>query len=158
MENQDFVSVYRINLVRDPHIQFEKTQLSNSVQAHRLLTQLIEHRGQADREQFCVLLLDAKNQAIGLNIVSTGGLTSATVCPKDVVKPAILANAAAIILCHNHPSGDMTPSVQDRDITRKIIQAAKQLDIQVHEHLIVNAENDEYFSFADNMLMEPGAT
>ncbi len=133
-------------------------QLSNSVQAHRLLTQLIEHRGQADREQFCVLLLDAKNQAIGLNIVSTGGLTSATVCPKDVLKPALLANAAAMILCHNHPSGDMTPSAADRDITHRIIEAAKALGILVHEHLIVNAENDDYFSFADNMLMDSSAT
>jgi DNA repair protein RadC len=157
MKNQDFVSVYRINLVRDPHIQFEQTRLGNSAQAHRLLTQLIEHRGQADREQFCVLLLDAKNRPIGLNIVSTGGLTSATVCPRDVLKPAILANAAAIILCHNHPSGDMTPSAADKDITDKIVQAARQLDIMVHEHLIVNMESDEYFSFADNMLMNSNA-
>jgi DNA repair protein RadC len=155
MKNQDFVSVYRIGLVKDPHVQFEKTQISNSVQAHRLLTQLIEHRGQPDREQFCVLLLDTKNQAIGLNIVSTGGLTSAIVCPRDVLKPAILANAAAMVLCHNHPSGEMTPSTADRDITQKIVEAAKTMEIMVHEHLIVNAENDEYFSFADNMLMDP---
>jgi DNA repair protein RadC len=153
METPDFVSVYRINLVMDPHIRFEKTQLNNSAQAHRLLSRLIDQRGQADREQFCVLLLDAKNRAIGLNIVSTGGLTCANVFPRDVLKPAILANAASMILCHNHPSGDMTPSSADKDITRKIIQAASHLDITVHEHLIINMEDDQYFSFADNMLM-----
>lgn len=155
MENQDFVSVYRINLVRDPHIRFEKTQLSNSAQAHRLVTQLIEERGQPDREQFCVLLLDVKNRIIGMNIVSTGGLSSANVFPRDVLKPALLSNAAALILAHNHPSGDITPSEADKDITRKIVRAAHHLDITVHEHLIVNMEDDQYFSFADNMLMDP---
>jgi DNA repair protein RadC len=155
MENQDFISVYRINLVRDPNIRFEKTPLSNSAQAHRLLTRLIEERGQPDREQFCVLLLDAKNRIIGMNIVSTGGLTCATVFPRDVLKPALLSNAAAVILAHNHPSGDTTPSEADRDITRKIVRAARHLDITVHEHLILNMENDRYFSFADNMLMDP---
>jgi len=101
MKHQDFVSVYRINLVRDPDIRFEKTQLSNSAQAHRLVTQLIEERGQPDREQFCVLLLDVKNRIIGMNIVSTGGLSSANVFPRDVLKPALLSNAAAVILAHN---------------------------------------------------------
>lgn len=154
MEHQDFVSVYRISLVRDPHIRFEKTQLCNSSQAHRMLTKLIEERGQPDREQFCVLLLNTKNQAIGLNIVSTGGLTSTLVFPRDVLKPAILANAASMILCHNHPSGDTRPSQDDKDITQRIIKAAEHLGILVHEHLIINMENDRYYSFADNMLME----
>jgi DNA repair protein RadC len=155
MKHQDFVSVYRINLVRDPDIRFEKTQLSNSAQAHRLVTQLIEERGQPDREQFCVLLLDVKNRIIGMNIVSTGGLSSANVFPRDVLKPALLSNAAAVILAHNHPSSDLTPSEADKDITRKIVRAARHLDITVHEHLIVNMEDDQYFSFADNMMMDP---
>jgi len=153
-QDQDFVSVYRINLVRDPHIKFEKTQLCNSAQAHKMLTRLIEERGQPDREQFCVLLLDSKNKVIGMNIVSTGGLTSALVFPRDVLKPAILANAAAIILCHNHPSGDTEPSKEDVAVIRRIMQAAKPLGIMVHEHLILSMDKDEYFSFSDNDLMK----
>jgi DNA repair protein RadC len=119
------------------------------------VTQLIEERGQPDREQFCVLLLDVKNRIIGMNIVSTGGLSSANVFPRDVLKPALLANAAAVILAHNHPSSDLTPSEADKDITHKIVKAARLLDITVHEHLIVNMEDDQYFSFADNMMMDP---
>jgi DNA repair protein RadC len=119
------------------------------------VTQLIEERGQPDREQFCVLLLDVKNRIIGMNIVSTGGLSSANVFPRDVLKPALLSNAAAVILAHNHPSSDLTPSEADKDITKKIVRAARHLDITVHEHLIVNMEDDQYFSFADNMMMDP---
>jgi DNA repair protein RadC len=84
-----------------------------------------------------------------MNIVSVGGLSSAPVCPKDVLKPAILANAAALILGHNHPSGDLTPSSADKYITHRIIQAAEIIGIAVHEHLIVEMENDGYFSFAE---------
>jgi DNA repair protein RadC len=66
-----------------------------------------------------VALLNAKNEMIGLNIVSVGALSSAPVHPREVLKPAILANAAAMILCHNHPSNDLEPSPDDIAITRE---------------------------------------
>ncbi len=153
MEQPCFASVYRISLVKDRHVSFEQTPLCNSVQAQRILKELIRSQGQSDREQFCVILLNAKNVMIGLNIVSTGSITSATVYPREVVKPAILANACAMILCHNHPSNDVTPSEADIAVTRKIIQASKLLDIQVHEHLIISMDNDCYYSFADHGII-----
>jgi DNA repair protein RadC len=110
--------------------------------------------GQADREQFCVLMLNAKNVIIGMNIVSTGGLSSAPVSPKEVLKPAILANAAALILGHNHPSGDLTPSIADKHITRLIVQAAHIIGITIHEHLIVSMDGEEYYSFAEQGLIQ----
>src|SRR6266851_3353371 len=77
-----------------------------------------------DREQFVVVLLDGKNRVLGFNVVSTGSLTAALVHPREVFKPAILGNAAAIILVHNHPSGDPEPSAEDRAITERLRHAA----------------------------------
>jgi DNA repair protein RadC len=149
-----FISVYRVSLVKDKSVSFEKRCLSNSVQARPILRKLIEAYGQPDREQFCVLLLNAKNEIIGLNIVSTGCLTSTTVHPREVLKPAIIANSAAMILCHNHPSNDPAPSQEDIAVTKNIVQAAKIMGIQVHEHLIINMDDDRYYSFADHGLIQ----
>ena len=149
-----FISVYRVSLVKDKSVSFEKRCLSNSVQARPILRKLIEAYGQPDREQFCVLLLNAKNEIIGLNIVSTGCLTSTTVRACEVLKPAILANSAAMILCHNHPSNDPAPSQEDIAVTKNIVQAAKIMGIQVHEHLIINLYDDRYYSFADHGLIQ----
>ncbi|MBC2711139.1 MAG: JAB domain-containing protein [Desulfosarcina sp.] len=148
------ISIYRVSLVKDETVSFEQARLSNSQQAHTLIQNLIHTKGQPDREQFVVALLNAKNDVIGLNIVSVGALSSAPVHPREVLKPAILANSAAMILCHNHPSNDLQPSPDDIDITRKIIRAAEIIGIQVHEHLIINMENDRYYSFADQGIIK----
>ena len=149
-----FISIYRVSLVRDEHIKFEQTSLSNSSQAQDVIRNLINAQGQPDREQFCILMLDAKNKTIGLNIVSTGNLTSASVHPREVLKPAILANAAAMILAHNHPSGELIPSAEDKAITKRIIQAARIMGISVYEHLIIGMGDNQYFSFADQGLIQ----
>ena len=110
--------------------------------------------GQADREQFCVLMLNAKNEIIGLNIVSTGDASSATVTPRELLKPAILTNSCALILCHNHPSGDVSPSPEDLAATKRIVHASKIMGIIVHEHLIISMFDDAYYSFADNGIIK----
>ncbi len=147
------ISVYRVSLVKDESVSFGNVRLANSQQAQALIQNLILTKGQPDREQFVVALLNAKNEMIGLNIVSVGALSSAPVHPREVLKPAILANAAAMILAHNHPSNDLEPSPDDIAITRKIIRAAEIVGIQVHEHLIISMENDRYYSFADQGLI-----
>ena len=128
------ISVYRVSLVKDESVSFGNVTLANSQQAQALIQNLILTKGQPDREQFVVALLNAKNEMIGLNIVSVGALSSAPGHPREVLKPAILANSAAMILCHNHPSNDLEPSPDDIAITRKIILAAEVVGIQVHEH------------------------
>ena len=145
-----FVSAYRISLVRDERVSFSAQALYNPTDAQRCLQDMIKTMGQPDREQFCVLMLNAKNIIIGMNIVSIGGLSSAPVHPREVLKPAILANAAALILAHNHPSGDLTPSNADKAITQKIVHASNIIGITVHEHLIINMEDNGYFSFAEH--------
>jgi DNA repair protein RadC len=154
LKRNKFISIFRITLVKDRRVAFEQSQLVNSQQSQPLIKKLIESQGQPDREQFCVILLNSKNEIIGLNIVSTGNLSSAPVHPREVLKPAILSNASAMILCHNHPSGDLSPSPEDIAITARIIQASKIMGIQVHEHLIISMQDDSYYSFADNMLIK----
>ena len=152
-DNGKFISVYRVSLVKDEHVEFEQHPINKSSEAQKIIQKLIQTTGQPDREQFCIILLNAKNQIIGLNIVSTGSLTASTVHPREVMKPAILANACSMILCHNHPSNDLTPSEPDISITKQIIKASDIMGIIVHEHLIINMEDDLYYSFADNGII-----
>lgn len=146
--------LYRVCLVKDPAVSFgDHHSITSSAQAQAMFKQLIATRGQPDREQFMVAMLNSKNDLIGLNIVSTGSLSATTVHPREVLKPAIIASSASIIMCHNHPSGDPHPSDDDRLMTRTIIQAACVVGIQVLEHLIITMENDQHFSFADEGLI-----
>jgi DNA repair protein RadC len=154
LKRSKFISIFRVALVKDRRVAFEQCQLINSQQSQPLIKKLIESQGQPDREQFCIILLNSKNEIIGLNIVSTGNLSSAPVHPREVLKPAILSNASAMILCHNHPSGDLSPSPEDIAITARIVQASKIMGIQVHEHLIISMHDDSYFSFADHGIIK----
>ena len=149
-----FISTYRVTLVKDRQLPFDTCRLNNSAQAQPLIKSLIETHGQSDREQFCVLMLNAKNEIIGLNIVSTGDVSSATVTGRELLKPAILSNSSALILGHNHPSGDVSPSPEDLAVTRRIVHACKIMGICVHEHLIISMFDDRYYSFADNGIIK----
>src|SRR6266851_3844710 len=84
-----------------------------------------------------VAMLDQKNKIIGINTVSMGSLTASVVHPREVMKPAILSNAAALLCCHNHPSGSPQPSQEDRVLTKRLVDAGKLLGIAVLDHLIL---------------------
>jgi DNA repair protein RadC len=105
----------------------------------------------ADREEFVALLLDGKNRLLGFNVVSVGSLTASLVHPREVYKPAILANAAALIVIHNHPSGDPTPSAEDVAITTRLRQAGELLGIGLLDHVVIG--DGRYVSFADEGLL-----
>ena len=92
------------------------------------------------REQFRVLYLDKKNQLILDEVQNRGTVDHAPVSPREVVRRGLEVSAAAMILVHNHPSGDPTPSRADIDMTKQIVQAAKSLSVEVHDHLIVGRE------------------
>ena len=106
-----------------------------------------------DREEFLIVLLNMANVIVGLSQISVGGLAASIVEPRQVFKVAILANAAAIILCHNHPSGNPEPSREDIRITRQLVDAGKLMGIPVHDHLII--AGDTYTSLAERGLMSP---
>ena len=84
-----------------------------------------------------MLALDTKNKIIGVFIISTGSLNASIIHPRDVFQRAILSNAASVILVHNHPSGDPTPSLEDMELTRKLMEAGKVLDIAVLDHVVM---------------------
>jgi DNA repair protein RadC len=144
--------VYRVTLVRERQIPSYEPRIRSSADASRMLATYL---ADVDREHFVVLMLDQKNQVIGLHTVSMGSLTASIVHPREVYKAAILANAAAIICGHNHPSGDTQPSREDRAITLRLVDAGKLLGINVLDHIIIGGAGT-YFSFADEGLL--GAT
>ena len=97
------------------------------------------------REQFRVLYLDKKNQLILDEILNRGTVDHAPVYPREVVRRALEVSASAIILVHNHPSGDPTPSRPDIQMTKQIVEAARSLGVEVHDHLIVGREGVSSF-------------
>ena len=96
------VPIYKVTLVREGKMPTYESRIRSSANAYSVLQ---EYLADTDREYFVILMLDQKNQVIGINTVSVGSLTASIVHPREVYKPLILSNAAAVILGHNHPSG-----------------------------------------------------
>jgi len=134
-ENALMPPIFRVQLVREN--RSERMTLDGPVDAARILCSYLENE---DREHFVSMMLDVKNRVIGIHTVSIGNLNAAIVSPREVFKAAILANAASIIVAHNHPSGDVTPSPEDIQVTKTLQQAGKLLDIEVLDHVIVGED------------------
>lgn len=98
-------------------------------------------------EHFKVMYLNRANRPLGINEVSCGGTATCLVDVKVVFTGALLANASAIIVCHNHPSGNNRPSIQDDSLTKKLVEAGKILDIKVIDSMILT--KDSYYSYND---------
>ncbi len=129
----------RIGQVRNPG----RPVISSPADVDRLLRGRIAN---LDRENFVVVLLNTKNEVIESPLVSVGTLSSALVHPQEVFKPAIRASAASVILAHNHPSGKVEPSREDREVTRRLVGAAEILGIEVLDHVIVG---DGFYSMKE---------
>jgi len=100
-----------------------------------------------DREHFKIILLNTKNHVLQTHTVSIGSLNASVVHPRECFRPAIAAQAAAIILVHNHPSGDVEPSAEDMSLTRRLMSAGDLLGIKVLDHVIIGG--NKYFSIVD---------
>lgn len=110
------------------------------VRAPQDVARLLEERyADADREILVVVILDTKNQVLAINPTFVGSLNGAMVTMREIFKAAVMLGAASIIVAHNHPSGDPSPSPEDIAITRQIVQAGKLLEIEVLDHLIIGA-------------------
>ena len=126
--------MYTTRLVREADFTFsEREQLCAPQDVAALLHEYFRDK---DREEFLIALLDTSHTVVGLAQISVGGLAASIVEPRQVFKTAILANAAAIICLHNHPSGNPEPSREDIRITRQLVEAGKLLGIPIHDHLI----------------------
>ena len=111
--------------------------------------------GQADREHFMVLHLNSKNMLLAKETISIGSLNASIVHPREVFKGAVMHGSAAIILAHNHPSGDTTPSREDKELTSRLCAAGDLLGIRVLDHIIVGGS--WYRSLADKGEMSPSS-
>jgi DNA repair protein RadC len=112
------------------------------------VAQVVRHTARGSRrENFFVVLLDVRSRVMGLQQVSTGVVDSAPVHPREVFGPAVRESAVAVVIAHNHPSGDPSPSKQDHDVTQRLKAAGTLLGIDVLDHVVVGT--DRYYSFAD---------
>lgn len=144
------IPIYQVKLVRDGSLTAERKKIDAPATAANVLHQYFDG---ADREHFVVLLLDTRHQIIGIHTVTVGVLDASLIHPREIFKPAILANAAAIILAHNHPSGDPNPSSEDRAITRQITAAGRLMGIPILDHLIIG-DKPRYVSLHDTVAVD----
>ena len=111
-----------------------------------------------DKEAFVVAFLNTKNRVIDHEVVSLGTINSSIVHPREVFRNAIVNKANAVILCHNHPSGDLTPSSEDLTVTKRLKETGNLLGIQVLDHLIINGINQQdHYSFQAHGVLEAPA-
>jgi DNA repair protein RadC len=133
--NQNYKGIRcRVCLIREASTD-EVIKINNQSDVYELVKDELVN---SDREILLSVMLTVRNDLIGVETVSIGSITASTVAPRDVFKSAVLANSVAIIICHNHPSGDLTPSDADVQITRQLIAAGDLLGIKVLDHLIVS--------------------
>jgi DNA repair protein RadC len=122
-----------------------------SADAFRALGAALARRTQ---ERFVAVALDARNRPLSRHLVSVGTLASCVVHPREVFAPLVRRRAAAVVLLHNHPSGDASPSPEDVVLTERLARCGRILGIPVLDHLIV--ARDHYYSFRDEGRMECG--
>lgn len=133
----------RLGRVRNPG----RPVISSPADVDGLLRGRIANR---DRENFVAVLLNTKNEVLEISTISIGTLSNSLVHPREVFKPAVRASAASVVLAHNHPSGKVEPSREDREITGRLVDAAEILGIEVLDHVIVG---DGYFSMKERGML-----
>ena len=124
----------------------EKTPYNRVVSSPEEVARLFtEFYGDPVQEISVVFTLDTKNKISGLEMVSMGTLTQTILHPRDIFRSAIMKNANAIIIAHNHPSGSSVPSVEDVEVTKRIAESGKILGIPLYDHVIVAGDNNYSF-------------
>lgn len=126
---------YHVALVRDESTPYETETMTISCPED--VADVCADLRAADRERFEVLLVSTKNNLIARVLISVGSLNTSIVHPREVLKPAIVSNAASIILVHNHPSGDSTPSGADVQLVRRLVRAADCIGIEILDSVVV---------------------
>ena len=144
-------SAYELKLVRESEWTYEiDNKVTSPMQAYLIINKAFSLEDLAE-EKFVMLCLNTKNAIVGAFEVSKGSLNSSIVHPREVFKRAVLSNANAILVAHNHPSGDLIPSSEDINITKRLESAGDIIGIKVLDHLIVGENN--FYSFKENGQM-----
>lgn len=145
MKSAKRVDIVSIQMVREKSIKYAERRIGTPASAYSFLKDIFNN---ADREMFVVLCLNTKNEPTHINICHVGTLNTSLVHPREVLKPAILSNSSSIIVAHNHPSGDITPSEEDEKVTTRLKEACEIIGIPLLDHLILG--DDKYYSFKEN--------
>lgn len=134
-------------------IRKEKVCITTSHDAAKLFNQFFPADTIQLQERFMVLYLNRSNTVIGIYPVSVGGITGTVADVRLILGVALKSAAVGIILAHNHPSGNLKPSRVDEELTSRIKEAAKYMEIKVLDHIILSPLENGYFSFADEGLI-----
>ena len=139
-----------LELGKRRHFEFveQKPIIKSSKDAFQIIHPII---GELQHEEFWVLYLNNSNKVIGKEQLSKGGITATMVDVRLLFKKAVILASVGIIVCHNHPSGKLSPSKSDELLTQKIKEAGQTLDIKLLDHIIITQK--DYFSFADNQML-----
>ena len=148
LEEKTELNLVSLRIVKEASLREQYGKVSSPADVRALVQSII---GSNDRESFGVICLDTKNQPTNISIVSIGTLNSSMVHPREVFKTAILSNSAGIILFHNHPSGNTSPSNSDIEITKQLEEVGQIIGIKVIDHLIVAEEG--YLSMKEENLL-----
>ncbi|MBI1289202.1 MAG: DNA repair protein [Flavobacteriales bacterium] len=149
-------SVSRV-VVKELEIQYERppfdamSKIGNSKDCERLFRSVFNPKTLDLKESFWIALLNRSNRVLGVSLVGVGSVSACTVNLLEIFQLAITTNACAIVLCHNHPSGNVQPSQADIALTRKIKDGCKLFEIVMLDHIILTRET--YFSFVDDGVM-----
>lgn len=137
-----------IRMVKEPPL-YSDTPIHTPDDAVRLMSEILKGY---DREVFCVVNMQTNLVPINMNIVSIGALNASIIHPREILKSTILSNAAAVMLFHNHPSGNLLPSQEDIETTDRMQKLYSLMGIQLLDHIIIG-NNDRYYSFQNEDIM-----
>ena len=155
MEKQELESLFQVTEVeliyRNERLKEDRPKISGSWDSWKILRSAWDENKIELLEQFKILLLDRANTCLGISEIATGGITGCVVDPRIIFATALKSRAAGIIMAHNHPSGNLKPSHADLQVTKKMTEAGRILDIPILDHLIVTREG--YYSFSDDGLI-----
>ncbi len=145
-----FIQKVKIKIEKCGRIN-QESKIGKPQEASRIAYEFIDY---SDREILGVMCLNTKNNVINISMVSMGSLNTSIAHPREIFKTAMLSNAASIIMFHNHPSGHLTPSKEDRDTSTRIKEVGKLLGIELLDSLIIgNDSEDGYFSFKESGII-----
>ncbi|MDR0230246.1 MAG: JAB domain-containing protein [Flavobacteriaceae bacterium] len=150
--NKEWLIASEVELIYKSKVKAsQRPQITSSYSAYQIALKAWDSNKIELLEQFKVLMLSNNNKVLGVLEAFSGGITGTIVDLRIIFSALLKANATAFLIVHNHPSGKLAPSDADRQITRKIKEASKILDITLLDHLIITVES--YYSFADEGIL-----
>lgn len=144
MKPRKRIDIVSLKLVKESSLLYEPRQCTSVASAYQLVRPFIEEK---DREHLVVVGLNTKHEPLIINLVHIGTVNQSIAEPRDIFKPVLLSNSTRYIVAHNHPSGDTTPSTQDKLLTKKLKAAGELLGIELLDHLIIGGNC--YYSFKE---------